>query len=119
MAEGKHVVSLGTLGALLEKWLAYGKQGRAVTTVAGNRIKIDSNIRPALGAIPLDPVRASQFGFAAFRVLPRTAALSVSFGAPDVSPAAPKRARSCRGFLGTVVAGVHFPRLSFPSTKVP
>jgi integrase len=54
VAEGKHGATMGTFGSLLDAWLQDGKQGRAETTMAGYRIKIESKIRPALGSIPLD-----------------------------------------------------------------
>lgn len=55
VAAGGHGVStVGTFGALLDDWLRDGKQGRAATTLEGYRKKIDSGIRPALGAKRLD-----------------------------------------------------------------
>jgi integrase len=59
VAEGKHGGTSGTLGSLLDDWLAYiESDGRSPTTLAGYRIKIEKTIRPALGDRPLDKLNA-------------------------------------------------------------
>jgi integrase len=54
VAAGKHGASAGTFGSLMDAWLRDGKQGRAVTTLEGYRVNIESVIRPALGSKMLD-----------------------------------------------------------------
>jgi integrase len=55
VAHGKHGGTSGTLGALLDEWLATAvRLGRSPTTVAENRRKIEKVIRPELGGVRLD-----------------------------------------------------------------
>ena len=57
VAHGKHGGTSGTLGALLDEWLATAvRLGRSPTTVAENRRKIEKVIRPGLGSVRLDKV---------------------------------------------------------------
>ncbi|MGA8724129.1 MAG: site-specific integrase [Acidimicrobiales bacterium] len=58
VAQGKHGTTGGTFGSLLDEWLLNGKQGRAERTLAGYRQKIETDIRPALGAKRLDKLTA-------------------------------------------------------------
>jgi integrase len=59
VAEGKHGGTSGTLGSLLNDWLAYiESDGRSPTTMAGYRIKVNKTIMPALGDRPLDKLNA-------------------------------------------------------------
>jgi len=58
VSDGQHGHNAGTFGALLDEWLRDGKQGRAATTIDGYRTNIESTIRPALGTMMLDKLKA-------------------------------------------------------------
>jgi integrase len=55
--QGKHGSTTGTLGSLLDEWVAAGvRLGRSPKTLAEYRKKIESTIRPELGTVRLDKV---------------------------------------------------------------
>jgi integrase len=59
VANGDHGGTTGTLGSLLDAWLAHAVDlGRSPTTIAGYRKKIEATIRPALGDLVLDRITA-------------------------------------------------------------
>ncbi|HET9733173.1 MAG TPA: site-specific integrase [Acidimicrobiales bacterium] len=57
--QGQHGGSKATLGQLLDDWTAHGERmGRSPKTLYEYRRKVDRQIRPALGAKPLDKLTA-------------------------------------------------------------
>jgi integrase len=77
VAEGKHGGTSGTFGSLLTDWLAQiENDGRSPKTLHEYRLKIDSRIAPALGAIPLDKLSAQDLD--AFYGAQRKGGLSAS-----------------------------------------
>ena len=61
VAEGRHGSTATTFDALLNEWLAHIEAvGRSPKTLAENRRKIESDVRPALGQIRLDRLTTHQ-----------------------------------------------------------
>jgi integrase len=59
ISKGEHGGTTGTLGSLLDAWLAHAEDlGRSPTTIAGYRKKIEATIRPELGDRVLDKLTA-------------------------------------------------------------
>lgn len=86
-----HTGSTSTVGALLERWLTWATPNLSPYTVAGYRSKLDNQIKPALGDLPLAKLTPA-------RLDDLYAALQ-GRGGVDGQPLSPASVRQCHAII--------------------